>query len=219
MGQDYIYSILKFEGEYKDRKRYKGKEYDNGILIFEGEYKDGKRYKGKEYNIYDKLDFIFENKDGKINVAKDYYYNTKLIYKNDYEGIIKLSFEGEYNNGEKCNGFVRIYNYNDDIIFEGKYEKENNEFNENIRNKILQFKSNTDDGESIVKGKEYNYIGEVIFEGKFREGKRYKGMAKEYNRFGQIIFQGEYKNKNKFYGKEYYTYDIFGNIFEGEYRN
>ena len=219
LGQEYIYSILKFEGEYKDRKRYKGKEYDNGILIFEGEYKDGKRYKGKEYNIYDKLDFIFENKDGKINVAKDYYYNTKLIYKNDYEGIIKLSFEGEYNNGEKCNGFVRIYNYNDDIIFEGKYEKENNEFNENIRNKILQFKSNTDDGESIVKGKEYNYIGEVIFEGKFREGKRYKGMAKEYNRFGQIIFQGEYKNKNKFYGKEYYTYDIFGNIFEGEFQN
>ena len=54
-------SIMIFEGEYKDCKKYKGKEYnEDGKLIFEGEYINAKRWngKGKEYPyLDDKLTF------------------------------------------------------------------------------------------------------------------------------------------------------------------
>ena len=53
-------NIIKFEGEYKNKKRNGiGKEYCEGKLIFEGQYKDGlKNGSGKAYDEDGKL--IFE---------------------------------------------------------------------------------------------------------------------------------------------------------------
>ena len=64
-GKEYSYSILIFEGEYKNGKRNgKGKEYYNdGKLIFEGEYLNGKKWNGKGYNKNGKIEF--EINDGK----------------------------------------------------------------------------------------------------------------------------------------------------------
>ena len=107
-GIEYFYNEnrIKFEGEYLNGKKIKGKEYDlygniilalegngkgkefidKGKIVFEGEYLNGKRWNGKGYNPDGKEEF--EIKYGK-GFGKEY----------DYAGWLK--FEGEYINGEK----------------------------------------------------------------------------------------------------------------------
>ena len=53
----YKYNRLLFEGEYINEKRNgKGKEYNlNNNLKFEGEYKNGKKWNGYGYNIQDDI--------------------------------------------------------------------------------------------------------------------------------------------------------------------
>ena len=62
------------------------------------------------------------------------------------------------------------YNYNGNLIFEGKYLN----------------------GERNGKGKEYNYDGKLKFEGEYLNGERWNGKGKEYNNDGKLIFEGEY---------------------------
>ena len=67
----------------------------------------------------------------------------------------------------------RIYNYNNELIFEGVYLN----------------------GERNGKGKEYYYYdGELKFEGEYLNGKR-NGKGKEYNKYGKLIFEGVYLMK------------------------
>ena len=86
---------LKYEGEYLNGKRNgNGKEYNVGLLIFEGEFKNDKKWNGNRYNPYNNIVYQLNNGKG---LVKEYYKNNKL------------SFEGEYLNGEK-NGKEKEYN-------------------------------------------------------------------------------------------------------------
>ena len=79
-GKEYNYYGQKdkviFKGEYLNGKRNgKGKEYDiYGNLIFEGEYLNGKKWNGKGSGK-----FIFEIKNGKVNM-KEYSYGGILLF-------------------------------------------------------------------------------------------------------------------------------------------
>ena len=75
----------RFEGGYKDGKKYKGKEYyHDGKLIFESEYKDGKKWNGK---------FYIDNNNESGNIINGNGINIKV-----YNKYGKLKFEGEYKN-------------------------------------------------------------------------------------------------------------------------
>ena len=66
--QDYGKSKLIFEGEYKDKKKIRGKEFNfDGKIIFDGEYVNNKRKKGK---VYQNSSLIFEGEI--INLCMNY---------------------------------------------------------------------------------------------------------------------------------------------------
>ena len=99
--------VLIFEGEYKNgKKNGKGKEYDYvGKLIFEGKYKNGKRDGiGKEYNYDGFIMFEGNYSNGNRWDGKGYDDKNNVIY--------------ELKNGI---GYIKIYNYYRDLIFEGEY--------------------------------------------------------------------------------------------------
>ena len=87
-GKEYSFdsNIIRFEGEYLNRKRTRlGKEFDyNGKLEFEGKYWNGKRHdKGKEYHYiyYDfyggsdyKYEKMFLNGQKSDDKEKENYY-------------------------------------------------------------------------------------------------------------------------------------------------
>ena len=204
---------IKFCGEYLNGQRNgKGKEYySNGKLKFEGEYLNGQRHgKGKEYYDNDKKDeslFVNNRKikfegtynNGKMHSGigydlmnhKIYEFNNGKGYKKEYDEKGKLTFEGEYLNGEK-NGKGKEYDYNGNyVIFEGEYLN----------------------GKRNGKGKEYKFGDELTFEGEYLNGQRH-GKAKEYNSKGELIFEGEYLYSYKLRGKHY----VHGKLeYEGEY--
>ena len=88
-----------------------GKEYYfNGEIKFEGEYKNGKRWNGKGYNKKGELEFELKNGNGIIKEYRDIMGNAleyEVEYKNGlkdgkgreyYYYTNKLIFEGEYKN-------------------------------------------------------------------------------------------------------------------------
>ena len=97
---------LKFEGEYKNRKKNGfGKEFNCcGNLLFEGEYKNGLKWNGKGYDGENNI--VYELNNGK-GYVKEYNFN-------------KLVFEGQYVNGQK-NGKGKEYDWDKCIKFEGEY--------------------------------------------------------------------------------------------------
>ena len=110
----------------------------------EGEYLKGKKLNVKGYN--NKKEIVYELKNGK-GFIKEYYYDGKL------------TFEGEYLNGEK-NGIGKEYSiFNDKLVFEGEYLN----------------------GEKNGIGKEYDGNGKVTFEGEYLNGKR-NGKGKKYSK-------------------------------------
>ena len=112
-----------------------GKEYNAGLLIFEGEFKNDKRWNGNGYNPYHNIVYQLNNGKG---LVKEYYKNNKL------------SFEGEYLNGEK-NGKGKEYNDKGILVFDGEYLN----------------------GEINGKGKEYNdNDGTLKFEGEYLNAKK-----------------------------------------------
>ena len=83
---------LKFEGEYLNGKRNKGKEYNyKGKLEFEGEFLNNCKWNGKRKEYYggDELIYEGEYKNGKRNGKGKEYQNGNLI------------FEGEYSEGQR----------------------------------------------------------------------------------------------------------------------
>ena len=203
------------------------KKYDgNGLLKFEFEYSQGITKKGKEY-INGKLrydgELSFRVRHGK---GKEYDFNGNLI------------FDGEYIEGEKQNGILKEYDFNNNkLILDGellngkiwnckKYDKNGNLICELINGKGIMkkfdyFGNLIQEGEYIdgelKKGKEFYGQNEVIFEGEYSNEKRWKGTGKEYNNIGQLLFEGEYLNGIKWKGIAKVFYENHKINFEGEY--
>ena len=132
---------------------------------------------------FTKLLFLHINEGLKLKVAK---YNKNL------QKFLNMSiknyqhFIGNYITYES-NGKVKEYNdYDDSLIFEGKYS---------------HFQKNG-------KGKEYYYNDKLKFEGEYLNGKRNE-KGKEYYYNGKLKFDGEYLNGNELLGTEY---DLDGKI-------
>ena len=188
-----------FEGKYLNGKRNGyGKEYDyRNRLIFEGEYLNNKKIKGKKYDKKGNLILRI----GKNNIGNEYYFNRNLQFIGEYlngkrwNGIgydIDGFKQFEIKNG---NGFVKEYNYEGNIIYEGQYIN-------GVRN---------------GKGKEYNYKGGIRYIGEYLNGKR-EGRGKEYYLNGNLENEGEYKNGLR--NGKCIEYNLEGKLeFEGEYLN
>ena len=173
---DFYNDQINFEGEYLNGKRNgKGKEYyGNGQIKFEGEYLNDKRWNGKVYDPSNNQ--VYELKNGK-GFLKEYMFD-------------KLSFEGEYVNGER-NGKGKDY-FCGELIFEGEYLN----------------------GKRNGKGKEYEGYNKLKFEGEYLEGRKI-GKGKEYYGWcNKLKFEGEYLYDFKLKGK-YYLYQQLE--YEGEY--
>ena len=194
------------------------KEYDilNDELIFEGEYSRGKRNgKGKEYN---NTYLIFEGEylNGKKWDGKLYRGKINPIceikkgegYIKEYNFIDNLIFEGEYKNGER-NGKGKEYNDECELLFKGEYlnnKKWNGKFY--IINKISS---------ELINGK--GFIKEGSYEGHYINGEKH-GIGKEYIGYlKDIIYSGEFINgKRNGKGKEYFIHNNEEKLlFIGEY--
>ena len=237
---------LIFEGEYKHgKKNGKGKEfYELGYVKFEGEYINGEKIKGKGYNTSGKV--IMEIDDGK---GKEYYNNGKIQFEGEYKNGKRWNGKGyDYNGNETFEikdgkGWGNEYNYYGNLIYKGgflygkKYGKGtlywNNiieyegEFINDLKNgqgkeydvfnnRQLIYEGNYLNGKWNGNGKKYNEKGILVYEGGFMKGKR-NGEGKEYDEVsGELIFEGEYLNDMKYKGKEYKKGEL---RFEGEYLN
>ena len=171
--------------------------YDNSILKFDGEYLNGKRWNGKGYDINNNL--IYELKDGKgfINKYKIFFYgySGKMIFEDRYR------FRGQIINGELNGNGEDSYG---DFIFKGEYlngKRWNGRIKEDIINGI--FEGEYLNGKRNGEGKEYDDCNRLIFEGQYKNGKRLTGKIKEYDDNGRLIFDGEYLNGYKLNGKGY----------------
>ena len=186
---------LKFEGEYFDNHKIRGKEYLNGKLEFEGDLFDNHRIKGKEYL------------NGILEFEGDYLFDEKFNGKGyDENGNIKY----ELING---NGKVIMY-YKDSLRFEGELLKgRKNGKGKLYKKDILILDSDYKDGEPNGKTKLYDLKGNLLYDGDFKDGLK-DGMGKEY-RGGQLIYEGGFKVALwSGMGKNYVNGKL---IFEGEY--
>ena len=86
--------------------------------------------------------------------------------------------EGEYLNGKYIKGYLRKYDHEGNLLFEGDFV----------------------DVIKTGKGKQYNNKRELIFEGEYLYGEKIKGKA---YLNGRLEYQGEYLNKRKYNGKGY----------------
>ena len=199
---------LKFEGEYLNDQRYKGKRYDkNGNLTFEGEYRNLeysiKKFKGMKtkYSFNNQLKFegelLYFKQHGKCK---------------EYEGE-NLSFDGEYFYGKK-HGLGKEYNYNNGKIrFMGEYL-----FDRIWKGKQFKYDYDTKELKSeyeILYGKEngkcvkYYKGGKIRFEGEYLNGKKWNG--KGFTPKGKLLY--EIKN---FIGTISEKYDFNGNLINNE---
>ena len=230
-GKEYINGRLEYEGEYYYNKKWNGKGYDEyGNIIYELINGNGKV---KEYDSKGILEFNGEYLKGEKSGKGIIYYSTgKILYEgnflNDkkngkgkeynYKG--KIEFDGEYRDGEKMNGKIKEYGFDDiKLEFEGEY------LNGKLNGKGIKYDYNGNkafedeylNGEKNGKCKHY-LNGKLIFEGEYKDGKK-NGKAKEYNDGYKLIFEGEYKDNQKWNGifKDYYPGKII--LYEGVYSN
>ena len=96
IGKEYYYNNkLKFEGEYKNNKKWNGKGYDfKGNIKYEINNGKGKIIEYHDYYLKEKIKFVGELLNGEISgFGKEYFYKTG-----------KIEFEGEYKHGKKMEG-------------------------------------------------------------------------------------------------------------------
>ena len=110
---------IKFEGDYLNGHRPKGKELKDGKLIFEGEYLNDIRWVGNRFDVKRNIrDNLNNDINGKVLEYAD---ESDLIYDDK-----KIIFEGEYLNGMR-NGHGKEYDFYSDgnkycwcLTFEGE---------------------------------------------------------------------------------------------------
>ena len=151
---------------------------DNHELIFEREISNGTNEKHKVYFKNEKIKFEFEYLDG-------IKWNGKLHNLENNEFF-------ELKDGQ---GFIKEYNYEGVLIFEGEY--------------FL--------GEKIGKGKEYDYDGNLIYDGDYFDGIRRNGKGKEYDYDGNLIYDGDYFDGIRWNGIKYEYDEKY--VYETEYVN
>ena len=171
----YVYELnffgnLIFEGEYLNgEKNGIGKEYyKESKTKFEGMYKNDRRWNGIGYNM--KNEIIYELKEGKGYVY-EYNYFGNCIFEGEYLYGIKngkgkeynngiLIFEGEYMNGKRS-GRGKEYNKKE-MIFEGQYL-----YDSRIRGKFYHNNKLEFEGEYLFNkkwnGKGYDENGKIIY--------------------------------------------------------
>ena len=199
---------LYFNGYFQDNKKYNGIEYNiNALSIFEGEFKDNKKFKGKEYNkdgdlvfegIYnsegEKWNGIVYNKENQFKLSDGKIEGYVVVY--DY--INHELFEGEYKNGEKYNGILKIYFDDINYLLKKEIEIKNGKLTgkgkEYYGNKRLKYEGNYLDGKFSGLGiLYYEYSGHINYNGEFKEGMKH-GEGKEFDKIGNLIYQGKFVN-------------------------
>ena len=134
IGEEYDFdNNIIFKGEYENNKRKKGIEfYIIGSKKFEGKYKDGKKWDGYLYDI--NSDIKYELKSGNSNsLIKEFYENGCLYNEGElkdgnkngegkiYDESGHLIYEGQLTNNI-FNGKGKLYNYSGNLIFEGEFK-------------------------------------------------------------------------------------------------
>ena len=228
-GKEYnSYGQLIFEGEYLNGKRNgKGCEYNGlGDIEFEGEYFHGKKWNGKGYDIKNNNIYVLTNGKGFV---REYYDNVLIFVGNyvdgerngsgkEYYNIGTVSFEGDYFYGKKWEGkgydinnniiyelkngkgIVKIFNYLNELVYEGEFLNGNingkgKDFNKNL----MRYEGEYLDGNRHGKGKEY-YDDSLVFVGEYLYDYKIKGI--DYVN-GRIDYEGEYFLDSKWNGKGY----------------
>ena len=234
----YDNGLIQFEGKYLNEKKWNGKGYTyygieiyeikngngyireyypDGSLLFKGNYINGeKNGEGKEYD-HGKLLFEGHYKNGIRNGEGREYFDN-----------LRIQFEGEYLNGNRCKGTV--YHSDGSELYKLKDENKSPEQNDDslkfyrnnigkstFLNLLLLEYSNFGNCYEFFNYKIYreekDSKGQLIYEGEFMNGKR-DGKGKEYNN-GELIYEGEYiKGVREGKGKEYNNGEL---IYEGEY--
>jgi len=200
-----------FIGYFQENKKFNGTEFDkNALTLFEGEFKDNKKYKGKEFNKEGELIFegIYNNEEEKWN-GKGYCKNKEFIFVDGkiegnvitYDYINHELFEGEYKNGEKYNGILRIYFDDINHILKKEIEIKNGKLTgkgkEYYGNKRLKYVGNYVDGKFSGNGTlYYEYSGYINYIGEFKEGLMH-GEGKKFDKIGNLIYQGQFSNGQK----------------------
>ena len=197
----YIFGTKKYEGDYKDGKRWNGFLYDrsmehkyeiksgngyikefheNGCISFEGDINNGEKTgKGKIYDEWGHLIFEGHLENGiKNGIGKIYDYSGHLI------------FEGEFKEGKEFKGNTYIYNNQCEIIYKEEFGKSINIQNEFVKNTMI--KSCIWIMEKKKNRREENKL--TAFKNGYKDGKIYKEIGKEYNNDDKVIFEGEYKD-------------------------
>ena len=263
---------LLYDGEYLKGERHgKGKEYfpyDNGIK-FEGEFKNGKKWTGKGYDLNSVL--AYEIKAGKGHL-KEYanMSDERLIYDGEYLNGLKngkgkeyntsnrcLKFEGEFYNGVR-QGKGKAYNRYEKLKYEGKfffgkkwtvkgYEPDGKTLAYEIKDgkgfirqyynsdEKIKYESEYLNGELNGKGKEYydDYDNNIKFEGEFLNGKKWNGFLfiantiHEIKNGKEVIYidiideiESHMKYKNLVLDGKKREYNFNNKLeFEGEYSN
>ena len=200
----YESGYIKYEGEFKNDLYYKGREYfdpideeqDENKLKFEGIYKEGKKYIGWEYNYQGGLIFVGEYNSGLFWKGCFYFPGELLSQEKSgfinqgsgsdlkiYDDFGKIKFEGELKLGKYYNGkgisIEKEYGVIKDISPE--------HIDKNIRIEICR------DGEfkegKFIQGCEINkyiineeYLYEKKFKGEIKNGIYYNGKEIVYKK-------------------------------------
>ena len=229
-GKEFFQGKVEYEGIFMNGKReVEGVEYySNGNIEYSGGFKNGERNgDGKLYDLNENLVYEGEFNCGNWNGKGKEYNNGKLIFKGIYKIGKRWDGEGYDNFGnllyrliEGC-GYVKEYNEDGDLIFEGNYKNgvkygKGKEYIDGL--KILYEGTYYNGKRSKGKGKEFNLSGGLKYEGEYLEG-LWHGRGKEYENNGELSFEGQFFKGKRWngYGKEFYK---LGKIeYEGEYIN
>ena len=229
-GEEYYHGKLEYQGIFmKGKREVEGTEYyPNGKIEYEGGFFNGERNgEGKQYELDGTIKYKGEFFSGIWNGKGEEYKDRNLIFKGIYKSGKRWDGNGYDNSGQLLyqlkNGCGYVKEYNDEgiLIFEGKYINgvrfgEGKEYNEE---KELIFEGTYINGKrSKGKGKDFNLSGGLKYEGEYSNGE-WDGKGKEYENNGVLSFEGIFSKGKRWtgYGKEFYNMNIIE--FEGEYLN
>ena len=163
---------------------------NENIVIFKGEYKSMRRNgKGKEFYKDGKVQFEGEYKDNKR-------WNGKIYNKAGIE-------EFEIIDGS---GYIREYNINGIIIYEGDIVHGIKEgFGKEYFGGKIEYEGIFRNGKRDIEGTEYYTNGNIEYKGEYKSGEK-NGKGKTYEDDGNLLYDGEYSNGFKNGNGEEYNF-------------